>query len=28
VFLDRMSPLKRELAKRKIKRLQSTGKWE
>lgn len=28
VFLDRMSPLKRELAKRKIKRLKSTGKWE
>lgn len=28
VFLDRMSPLKRELAKRKIKRLQNTGKWE
>jgi len=28
VFLDRMSPLKRELAKRKIKRLQSTGEWE
>ncbi|MDM7921586.1 MAG: peptide deformylase [Pyrinomonadaceae bacterium] len=28
VFLDRMSPLKRELAKRKIKRLQKTGKWE
>jgi len=28
VFLDRMTPLKRELAKRKIKRLQSTGKWE
>jgi len=27
VFLDRMSPLKRELAKRKIKRLQKTGKW-
>ncbi len=27
VFLDRMSPLKRELAKRKIKRLQNTGKW-
>jgi peptide deformylase len=27
VFLDRMSPLKRELAKRKIKRLQSTGEW-
>lgn len=28
VFLDRMSPLKREFAKRKIKRLQKTGKWE
>lgn len=28
VFLDRMSPLKRQLAKRKIKRLQNTGKWE
>ena len=28
VFLDRMTPLKRELAKRKIKRLQSTGKWD
>jgi peptide deformylase len=28
VFLDRMSSLKRELAKRKIKRLQNTGKWE
>lgn len=28
VFLDRMSALKRELAKRKIKRLRSTGKWE
>lgn len=28
VFLDRMTPLKRELAKRKIKRLQNTGKWE
>ncbi len=27
VFLDRMSPLKRELAKRKIKRLQKTGDW-
>jgi peptide deformylase len=27
VFLDRMSPLKRQLAKRKIKRLQQTGKW-
>lgn len=28
VFLDRMSPLKRTLAKRKIKALQKTGKWE
>lgn len=28
VFLDRMTPLKRELAKRKIKRLQKTGNWE
>ena len=28
VFLDRMTSLKRELAKRKIKRLQKTGKWE
>lgn len=28
VFLDRMSVLKRELAKRKIKRLQKTGKWD
>jgi peptide deformylase len=27
VFLDRMSALKRELAKSKIKRLQKTGKW-
>jgi peptide deformylase len=27
VFLDRMSPLKRQLAKRKIKVLQKTGKW-
>jgi peptide deformylase len=27
VFLNRMSPLKRELAKRKIKALQKTGKW-
>ena len=27
VFLDRMTSLKRELAKRKIKRLQKTGKW-
>lgn len=28
VFLDRMTILKREWAKRKIKRLQKTGKWE
>ena len=28
VFLDRMTILKRELAKRKIKQLQKTGKWE
>jgi len=28
VFLDRMSPLKRGIAKSKIKRLQKTGKWE
>lgn len=28
VFLDRMSPLKRQLAKSKIKKLQKTGKWE
>ena len=28
VFLDRMTTLKREMAKRKIKRLQKTGKWE
>lgn len=27
VFLDRMTPLKRQLAKRKIKTLQKTGKW-
>jgi len=27
VFLDKMSPLKRELVKRKIKKLQKTGKW-
>lgn len=27
VFLDRMTPLKRELAKRKIRTLQKTGKW-
>ena len=28
VFLDRMTSLKREMAKRKIKRLQKTGEWE
>lgn len=28
VFIDRMTSLKRNLAKRKIKRLQKTGKWE
>ncbi len=28
VFLDRMTALKRQLAKQKIKRLQKTGKWE
>jgi peptide deformylase len=28
VFLDRMSVLKRELAKRKIRKLQKTGKWD
>ncbi len=28
VFLDRMTKLKREMAKRKIKQLQKTGKWE
>ncbi|HEY2847915.1 MAG TPA: peptide deformylase [Pyrinomonadaceae bacterium] len=27
VFLDRMSALKRQLAKRKIKTMQDTGKW-
>ena len=27
VFLDRMTPLKRELARRNIKRLQQTGEW-
>ena len=27
VFLDRMTPLKRQMAKRKIKALQKTGKW-
>ncbi len=28
VFLDRMTPLKHEMAKRKIKKLQKTGEWE
>lgn len=28
VFLDRMSPLKRQLAKRKIKKMQATGEWD
>jgi peptide deformylase len=28
VFLDRMTQLRRELAKRKIKKLQKTGEWE
>jgi peptide deformylase len=28
VFLDRMTPLKRQFAKQKIKRLQKTGKWD
>lgn len=28
VFLDRMSALKREIAKRKINKLRKTGKWE
>jgi peptide deformylase len=28
VFLDRMTALKRELAKRKIKQLQKTGEWK
>ncbi len=28
IFLERMTVLKRELTKRKIKRLQKTGKWE
>jgi peptide deformylase len=27
VFLDRMTPLKRQFAKQKIRRLQNTGKW-
>lgn len=28
VFLDRMTPLRREFAKRKIKKLQKTGEWD
>jgi peptide deformylase len=28
VFLDKMSPLKRELVKRKIRKLQKAGKWD
>lgn len=28
LFIDRMTPLKRELAKRKIKKLQKTGEWD
>jgi peptide deformylase len=28
VFLDRMTVLKRQLAKQKIKRMQKTGKWD
>jgi peptide deformylase len=28
VFLDRMTPLKREMAKRKIRTLQKSGKWD
>ena len=28
VFLDRMTPLKRQMAKRKIKTLQKTGEWQ
>jgi len=28
VFLDRMTPLKRQMAKRKIKTLQNTGEWQ
>ena len=27
VFIDRMTPLKRQFAKRKIKKLQTTGEW-
>jgi peptide deformylase len=28
VFLDRMTPLRREFAKRKIRKMQKTGEWE
>lgn len=28
VFIDKMSPLKRELVKRKIRKLQKAGKWD
>jgi peptide deformylase len=28
VFLDRMTPLKREYAKRKIRKMQKTGEWD
>lgn len=28
VFLDRMTPLRRELAKRRIKKMQRTGEWD
>jgi len=28
VFLDKMSTLKREIVKRKIKKLQKAGKWD
>ncbi len=28
VFIDKMSPLKRELVRRKIRKLQKAGKWE
>ena len=27
VFLDKMSPIKRELVKRKIRKLQKAGQW-
>jgi peptide deformylase len=27
VFLDKMSPIKRELVKRKIRKLEKAGKW-